>query len=179
MKFLNVKYNKPAQVFIAYTLNQPITASMTASGLEPASIYFINEHSRPVWLNGWVFVYEVNHCGFMSRCSRLNFKFRACFEQGVPWHSGIYRLWIHSEMRTWHDNNMQHLLLLCFFINLNSKIPSLKFLFSPSKIALQIRRNSFFCQINETYVLIVVKTFCMIPLKLLFSPFICNRFSIS
>ena len=52
MKFFNVKYNKPAQAFIAYTLKQPITASVTASGLEPASIYFINEHSRSVWLNG-------------------------------------------------------------------------------------------------------------------------------
>ena len=30
-----------------------------------------------------------------------------CFEQRVPWHSGNYRVWIHSEMRTWHDNNIQ------------------------------------------------------------------------
>ena len=31
---------------------------------------------------------------------RLNFKFRACFEQGVAWHSGNYRVWIHTERRT-------------------------------------------------------------------------------
>ena len=62
---------------------------------------------RPVWLNGWVFVYELSGCGFESRCSHLNFRFRACFEQGVPWHSGNYRVWIHSETRTWHDKNIQ------------------------------------------------------------------------
>ena len=39
----------------------------------------------PVWLNGWVFVYELNGCGFESSCSHLNFRSRACFEQEVPW----------------------------------------------------------------------------------------------
>ena len=58
-------------------------------------------------LNGWVFVYELSGCGFESSCSHLNFRFRACFEQGVPWHSGNYIVWIHSEMHTWHDKNMQ------------------------------------------------------------------------
>ena len=37
----------------------------------------------------------------------LNFRFPTCFEQGVPWHSGNYRVWIHSESRTWHDKNIQ------------------------------------------------------------------------
>ena len=44
---------------------------------------------------------------FESSCSHLNFRFRACFEQGVPWHSGNYRVWIHSETRTWHNKNIQ------------------------------------------------------------------------
>ena len=35
--------------------------------------------------------------------SSFAFRFRTCFEQGVPWHSGNYRMWIHSETRTWHD----------------------------------------------------------------------------
>ena len=39
----------------------------------------------------------------------LNFRYRACFEEDVPWHSGNYRVYIHSEMRTWHDNNIQGL----------------------------------------------------------------------
>ena len=38
-------------------------------------------------------------------CSHLNFRYCACFEQGVSWHSGIYRMWVHSETRTWHDKN--------------------------------------------------------------------------
>ena len=33
--------------------------------------------------------------------------FRTCFEQGVPWHSGNYRVRIHSEKHTGHDNNIE------------------------------------------------------------------------
>ena len=61
----------------------------------------------PVCVNGWVFVYELNRCGFESRCNHLNFRYRACFERGVLWHSSNYRVWIHSKMRTWHDKNIQ------------------------------------------------------------------------
>ena len=44
----------------------------------------------------------------LSDCnSHLNFRFRTCFEYGVPWHSGNYRVRIHSEMRTWHNKNIQ------------------------------------------------------------------------
>ena len=45
--------------------------------------------------------------GFVSSCRHLNFRFRACFEQAVPWHSGNYIVWIRSETRTWHNINMQ------------------------------------------------------------------------
>ena len=31
----------------------------------------------------------------------------ACFEQGVPWHSSNYVVWIHSETHSWHDKNIQ------------------------------------------------------------------------
>ena len=61
----------------------------------------------PVWPNGWVFVYGLIGSGFESSCSQLIFEFRSCFEKGVPWHSGNYRVWIHSEPRTWHDKNVQ------------------------------------------------------------------------
>ena len=61
----------------------------------------------PVWLNSWMFVYQLSGWGFGSRCSHLNFRYRACFEKGVPWHSGNYRVWIHYETRTWHDNKIQ------------------------------------------------------------------------
>ena len=75
-----------------------------------------------VWLNGWVFVYELSGCGFESRCSHLNFRFCACFELGVPWHSGNYRVWIGSETRTWHDKNIQprnRVLVLCYYYFIN------------------------------------------------------------
>ena len=42
-----------------------------------------------------------------SSCSHLTFRFRACLEQGVPWHSGNNRVWIHAETRTWNDKNIQ------------------------------------------------------------------------
>ena len=34
-----------------------------------------------------MFVYGLSGCGCESRCSHLEFRYRACFEQGVPWHS--------------------------------------------------------------------------------------------
>ena len=65
-----------------------------------------SQHSSiiwPIWPNGWVVVYDLSGCGFDSRCIYLNLIYRACFEQGVPWHSDKYRVWIHSQMRyvTW------------------------------------------------------------------------------
>ena len=38
---------------------------------------------------------------YESRCSHLNFRFHACFEQVVPLHSDNYRVWIHSDTRKW------------------------------------------------------------------------------
>ena len=29
-------------------------------------------------------IYELSGCGFESRCCHLNFRYSACFEQGVP-----------------------------------------------------------------------------------------------
>ena len=54
---------------------------------------------------------QLSGCSFESSCSHLNFRFRACFEEGVPWHSSNYRVWIHSETRTWHDKNIQSRLI--------------------------------------------------------------------
>ena len=61
-----------------------------------------------------MFVYELSGCGFESRCSHLIFRYGACFEQGVPWHSGNCRVWIHSQTRTWHDKNIQSRAVLSF-----------------------------------------------------------------
>ena len=66
-----------------------------------------NTQLWPVWLNGWLFVCKLSGSGFESRYSRLNFRYRACFEQGVLWHSSNSRVWVHSETCTWHDKNIQ------------------------------------------------------------------------
>ena len=49
---------------------------VTATGFEPTTTLFVNEHSMilpnwPVWLNGWVFLYKLSGCGFESRCCLL------------------------------------------------------------------------------------------------------------
>ena len=46
----------------------------------------------PVWLNGWVFVYELGGRGFQSRCNHLNFQYCVRFKLAVLWHSGNYRV---------------------------------------------------------------------------------------
>ena len=79
-----------------------------------------SENSSIIWLvwpNGWVFVYELSGSGFESSCSHLNFSFRTCFEQGVPWHSGSYRAWNHAEnvYVTWQEHTVKKFLLLWNF----------------------------------------------------------------
>ena len=61
----------------------------------------------PVWWHGWVIVYKLSCCGFEFRWSHLHFIYRVCFEPGVHWHSGNFRLWIHTKTRMWHDKNTQ------------------------------------------------------------------------
>ena len=36
--------------------------------------------------------------------------YRTCFEQGVPWHSGNYKVWIHFKTLTWHGKNRESIL---------------------------------------------------------------------
>ena len=76
----------------------------------------------------WLLVYKLSGCGFESRCSHLNFRFRACFEQKVPWHSGNYRVWIHSEIRTWYkhiQSNAPYRWVLATQLNHLKKLASL------------------------------------------------------
>ena len=57
---------------------------------EPTTTLFISKYSNiyPNWPNGWVFVYKLSGCGFESHFCHLNFIYRACSKQGLPWHSG-------------------------------------------------------------------------------------------
>ena len=103
-EFLDIQ----ATIECGFTLKRVRDMIRTYSQMHRTEKY--SQHSSiilSVWLNGWVFVYELSGCGFESSCSHLYFRFRACFEQGVPWHSDNYRVWIHSETRTWHDKNIQ------------------------------------------------------------------------
>ena len=42
-----------------------------------------------------------------SCCSHLNFRHHVFFEEGVPWHLGKYRVWIHFKTLMWHEKNIQ------------------------------------------------------------------------
>ena len=80
----------------------------TCSQLHGTDMY--SEHSSNIWSiwpNGWVFIYKLSGSGCESSSSHLNIRFDPCFDQGIPWHPGNYRVWIHCEMRTWQDENIQ------------------------------------------------------------------------
>ena len=69
-----------------------------------------SQHSSIIWpasLNDWVFIYELSGFGFESCCRHLCFTVCVYFEEGIPWDSGKYKMWIHSETRTCHDKNIQ------------------------------------------------------------------------
>ena len=72
------------------------------------------------WAVFWVLICMV-HLTVCS-CNVTYFRSRACFEQGVPWHSGNYRVCIHSETRTWQDKNIQSIEQNVFAIFLNDII---------------------------------------------------------
>ena len=72
--------------------------------------YKCAEESSMIWQvcrNGRAFDYQLSDSGFEGSCRHLNFRYCACFQLRVPWHLGNYRVWIHSEMRTWPDKNKQ------------------------------------------------------------------------
>ena len=79
-------------------------------------ILYVSGLNTTIWPNDWVFVYKLSGSGFKSSCSHLNFRFCACFEQGVPCHSGNYRVWIHSETHMWHDKNIQLTSIVCSLV---------------------------------------------------------------
>ena len=76
------------------------------------------------WLNRWMLIFELSGCGFQSCYGPLNFRYRACSEEGVPLHSGNYRVHIQSKsicdmiktrlnlFVSWNKETQ-----ICFFIN--------------------------------------------------------------
>ena len=76
-------------------------------------------------INGWAFVYEISGCGIDSCYGYLNFRYRACFEQGAPWHSDNYRVYIYSKTWMWHDkknSQLKNFLLLYTVLLIYSKV---------------------------------------------------------
>ena len=78
--------------------------------------HWVSKRTLNPWAVLWVLICTVYltvccycvTCEFQTEstlysCCHLNFRYRACFEQGVPWH----RVWIHSETCTWHDSSIQ------------------------------------------------------------------------
>ena len=63
------------------------------------------------------YILNIDYCNYTRTQNHLvalvtqnhlvTFRFCACFKEGVAWHSGNYRVWIHSETRTWYDKNIQ------------------------------------------------------------------------
>ena len=91
-----------------------------------------------------MFVYELSGYGFESSCSHLNFRFRACFEKGVPLYSGNCRVWIHPETRTWHDKNIQSSFTVFYIYN--AKVSELKWMNKWETWPPQVRMNpKFLC----------------------------------
>ena len=69
-EFLGIK----ATIECGFTLKRVRDMIRTYSQMHRTDKF--SQHSSiiwPVWLNGWVFVYELSGCEFESRCSHLNF----------------------------------------------------------------------------------------------------------
>ena len=74
--------------------------------------------SRPVWLNSWVFIYELSGCGFESRCSHLNFQSMLLLLPMLKDHHYIllFPSQIHSKLKWYFIKcNNQVFLLLNFW----------------------------------------------------------------
>ena len=64
----------------------------------------LNQASLAIWLSVSL---GTKRFKFESCCCDLNFRYRTCFEHGVPWQSGNYGVQIHSKTHVCHDNNIQ------------------------------------------------------------------------
>ena len=58
----------------------------------------------PAWLNGWMFVYKLDGWGFESYCCHLSSGMGLASSKDFLDNQANYRVFIHSEARTWHDN---------------------------------------------------------------------------
>ena len=62
--------------------NHSETRTRHGKNIQLNAPYMFSQHGSAiwtVWLNGWVFVYEISGCWFKSGCSHLDDRYRACF----------------------------------------------------------------------------------------------------
>ena len=81
-EFLDIQ----ATIEYGFTLKRVRDMGRTSTKMYRTDKY--SQHSSiipPLSQNGWVFVYELSGCQLESPCSHVNVRFRACFQQGVPW----------------------------------------------------------------------------------------------
>ena len=87
-----------------FTLKRVCDMIITYSQMDQTVKFYNRLIVWSVWLNSWVFLYELSDCESQSLCSHLNVRYHSCFEQGVPWHSGNNRERIQSKAHTWPCN---------------------------------------------------------------------------
>ena len=148
-----------AHHFILLQLNSSNPVPLWQLGGTPNHLF----HKRILtkWLNGGVFVYELSGCRFESSCSHLNFRFCTCFEQGVPWHSGNYRKWIHSETRSWHDKNIQSFFLI-FFMKTCFRLVLIHVRFVLICVDSSWTRNDSCCYVSDLHWLVLIRVELML-----------------
>ena len=94
-----------------------------------------------IWLNGWIFVYKLSGCEFESRFCHLNVRYRACFEEGVPWHLGncecrLTLKWVRDIIITYSQ--------IKEWLNKNNSISLLSFKKKTDKSLCNLERNIYF-----------------------------------
>ena len=94
----------PRDNLLEYSLSKGLTLLSHFSFSE--NDFHLDFFENLLVISSCVFVYELSGCRFEPHCCPLNFRYGACFEQGVLEIEANYRVWIHSETLTWHDNNI-------------------------------------------------------------------------
>ena len=75
------QWDSNPQPFSKRTLNRIAKLAKWLSCVVSTYLYGAFDRMFLSCLNGWLFIYELSGCGFESRCTHLNFRYRACFKE--------------------------------------------------------------------------------------------------
>ena len=85
-EFLDIQAN-----YIVLIYSEPCNMIITYSQIHHTAKYSqLSSIIWPVWLNGWVFVYELSGCGFESHCSHLLFIWVSPLKI-LKWYCNVFR----------------------------------------------------------------------------------------